>query len=80
MSGYLIGGGLAAFLILLLFAVVLVRRGRARRTPDRDEIMRRASAATGRIVKDNRRTGRGSMRGGGLGEHNNATGSDGGSF
>lgn len=42
--------------------------------------MRRAAAATGRIAKDRGRTGRGSMRGGGLGEHNNPAGSDGGGF
>ncbi|MEV0901068.1 hypothetical protein [Actinoplanes sp. NPDC049802] len=78
-AGAIIG---AALLAAVLVVTVVMRRRRARQVPDRDEILRRARAASGRIARGNRRTGRGSMRGGGLGEgtepHQSTYGSDSG--
>jgi hypothetical protein len=82
MSGYVIGGIIgAALLIVAVIIVLLIQRKGARRVVDRDELLRRATLAAGRINKENRRTRRGTMRGGGLGEgtgpnHAASSGSD----
>ncbi|MFC4072773.1 hypothetical protein [Actinoplanes subglobosus] len=64
----LIGGTvLVLIIVIVIAATVLVRRSRANHSPDRDELLRRARQASGKINRENERNRRGSLRGGGLG-------------
>jgi hypothetical protein len=77
MNGIVIGAIGVTVLTVALLITLLLRKRRADRTPDRDELLRRARAAGGQISRDNKGLHRGSLRGGGLGSGSQSSGGDG---